>query len=108
MHGKCRKRRNALATMAILLFPACITSPSGTVHGTDDTTSRRRGGTITRDVPHSEETMKEVQDNETRNPPTDNTSRVAPYHEGSPPVELPPFPNLPHPLRQDENGRETQ
>jgi hypothetical protein len=48
-------------------------------------------------VPHSVETMKEIHDNAIRHPPADNTPRVAPHHEAPPPVELPPFPNPPHP-----------
>jgi hypothetical protein len=100
MLGKCCNKINLLAVILIFIFPACLTSPSSMVHGTDDT-SQMRGGTITREVPHSEETMKEVQDNENRNPPADNILRVAPYHKSPPPVELPPFPNLPHPPNQE-------
>lgn len=101
MLGQYRKKINLLSSMVILLFPACSTPPSSMVHGTDDNASQMRGVTITREVPHSEETMKEVQDNEARNPPADNILRVAPYHKQPPPVELPPYPNLPHPPKQE-------
>ena len=101
MLGKCCNKINLLAAILIFIFPACFTPPSSMVHGTDDNTSQMRSGTIIREVPHSEETMKEVQDYEARNPSTDNILRVAPYHKSPPPVELPPFPNLPRPPKQE-------
>ena len=96
MLGKCCNKINLLVGILTLIFLACFTPPFGTVQGTDDNATQRHGGTITREVPHSEETMKEVQEYETRNPPTDNVLRVAPYHKSPPPVELPPFQDLPH------------
>lgn len=101
MLGKCCNRINLPAAILILIFPACFTPPFGTVQGTDDNAPQRHGGTITREVPHSEETMKEVQENEARNPSADNILRVAPYHKSPPPVELPPFLNPPPPPKQE-------
>jgi len=95
MLGKCCNKANLLTGILLLIFPAYFTSPPSMVRGANNNASQRCGETITREVPHSEETMKEVQDNEARNPPTDNILRVAPYHKAPPPVELPPFPNLP-------------
>ena len=101
MLGKCCNKINLLAAILTFIFLACFTPPSSMIHGTKDNATQRHGATITREVPHVEETMKEVQDYETRNPPTDNILRVAPYHKGPPPVELPPFPNLPPPPKQE-------
>ena len=102
MFGKCCNKINLLEAMLILIFPACFTPPFGTVQGGEDNATRRHGGTITREVPHAEETMKEVQEYDTRNPPTDNIPRVAPYHKTRSPVILPPFPTLPHAPRQEQ------
>jgi len=92
---------NLLAAILILMLPACCTPRSDAVHGADGNTAGQRGGTITREVPHSKETFEETRDNESRHPPTDNCPRVAPYPHGPPPVELPPFPNLPNPPKRE-------
>jgi len=90
-----------LTLLAVLAAPACVTAPPGTVHGSGENPPRRHGDAISKEVPHSEETMKDTRDDEARNPPADNVPKVAPYPESPPPVELPPFPK-PTPPPKDQ------
>ena len=90
-----------IAATLILMASASCSPHFDTVRGADRNTALQHGETITREVPHSEETFKETRDNENRNPPADNCPRVAPYPHGLPPVEPPPFPNLPNPPKRD-------